>query len=305
VNDTHLPHTVTHPPGRKIPRIIHITSKSRCVTPHVFQHLAQWQLYGHSVYFHDDDAVDRLLHANHTMTINEIVANLTQVLSCVTTGATKSDLWRYLILWHYGGIYTDIDNSPRKFNATTIAPDDDAFFVVEKLGIMSQYFLASSPKHPLLIHALHYGIQSLQKTVNVMVNNPASHTGPGAIKNGFIRFQAAVGINTTGYIPAGIYEGAADAASSSSEQERRYCTVLGKLSKSKEYIDRNGLLEAKKVEYFQAVNMSGYLGLYKKFGRAGRISCQEHIRRQQIAHNGTVYKVANYVQTQNGVYVEA
>ena len=27
-------------------------------------------------------------------------------------GAAKADLWRYLALWVYGGIYTDMDNSP-------------------------------------------------------------------------------------------------------------------------------------------------------------------------------------------------
>jgi hypothetical protein len=282
---------MTHP-GRKIPRIIHVTAKSRCLTPDVLKHLEQWQ-------FHDEDAVDRLLHANHTGTTHEIVTNLTQVLSCVTTGATKSDIWRYLVLWHYGGIYSDIDNSPRKFKGSTISPDDDSFFVVEQLGIMSQFFLASSPKHPLMIHALNYGIQKLQKSINVMVNNPATKTGPGAIKHGFIRFQGAVGIDTGGYIPAGIYEGAEEPSS-----ERRYCTVLGTKSKAKEYIDRYGLSNKKKHEYFQAANMSSYLHLVKKFPKAGRISCKKHIKRQQIANNGTFYKVANYVPTK-GVYVEA
>jgi hypothetical protein len=240
VNDTHLPHNITHP-GRKIPRIVHITAKSRCVTPSVLRHLKQWQFPGHSFYFHDDEAVDGLLYSNHTGTPHEIVPNLTQVLSCVTTGATKSDIWRYLILWHYGGIYSDIDNSATRFNGSTISPDDDSFFVVESLGIMSQYFLASSPKHPLMKHALNFGIPGLQNTVNVMVNNPAHKTGPGAIKNGFINFQKAAGISTDGYIPAGIYEGAEEPSS-----ERRYCTVVGKKYLPQEYINRSGLSPSKK-----------------------------------------------------------
>jgi hypothetical protein len=292
---------MTHPPGRNIPRIVHMTAKSRCVTPSVFRHLKQWQFPGHSFYFHDDEAVDRLLYANHTGTPHEIVRNLTRVLSCVTSGATKSDIWRYLILWHYGGIYSGIDNSANRFNGSTISPDDDSFFVVESLGIMSQYFLASSPKHPLMKHALNFGIPALQDTVNVMVNNPATKTGPGAIKNGFINFQKAAGISTNGYTPAGIYEGAENIEPSS---ERRYCTVVGNKNLGKEYIDRNGLGQSEKQELFAAANMSRYNDLFKKFPRAGRISCQEHIRRQQIASNGTFYKVANYVPI-NGRYVEA
>ena len=73
---------------------------------------------------------------------------------------------------------------------------------------MSQYFFVASPGHPVVLLALHTGIQSLKNTVNVMVNSPAWHTGPNAIKVGFILFQKAVRIKTNGFVPAGIYDGA-------------------------------------------------------------------------------------------------
>lgn len=297
INDTHLPENVTHF-GRKIPAVIHMTAKSRCVTPAVFKHLEHWRFPGHSFYFHDDEAVDRLLYANHTGTADEIVVNFTKVLSCVTSGATKSDIWRYLLLWHYGGIYSDIDNSATGFDGESILPDYDSFFVVEKLGTMSQFFLASSPSHPLMIHALKHGIDGLRNSVNVMVNNPAHKTGPGAIKNAFVVLQAAVGIIANGYVNAGTYEGALDRAS-----ERRNVTVVGTAQKHKEYINRGGLSLKEKQAYFSAANMSGYLWLSKKYPRQGRISCMEHIRRQQLAHNGAYYEVANYKPV-NGTYVE-
>ena len=312
INDTRLPENVTHV-GRKIPAVIHMTAKSRCVTPALFQHLEHWRFPGHSFYFHDETAVDRLLllsannnnnnntNTNHTGTVddeNEIVVHFTQVLSCVTSGATKSDIWRYLLLWHYGGIYSDIDNSATGFDGASILPDYDSFFVVEKLGTMSQFFLASSPRHPLMIHALKHGIGSLRKTVNVMVNNPARTTGPGAIKNAFIASQAAVGIRTNGYVNAGTYESALDRAS-----ERRNVTVVGTKNKHKQYIDRGGLSHKDKQAYYSTANMSGYLSLSKKYPRPGRISCREHIRRQQLAHNGAYYEVANYKPV-NGTYVE-
>jgi mannosyltransferase OCH1-like enzyme len=46
-------------------------------------------------------------------------------MKCVTNGATKSDIWRYLVLYTYGGIYTDIDNSPNEFDEKTISKTDD------------------------------------------------------------------------------------------------------------------------------------------------------------------------------------
>lgn len=70
--------------------------------------------------------------------------------------AAKADLWRYLALWEYGGIYTDLDNLPgERFNETTIAPDTDAFFLQEQGGWLSQYFFAVAPKHPIMFLAVH------------------------------------------------------------------------------------------------------------------------------------------------------
>jgi hypothetical protein len=50
---------------------------------------------------------------------------------CVTSGATKADLWRYALLLR------DIDNSPTGFNGETINRHDDFFGTIEKLGILS------------------------------------------------------------------------------------------------------------------------------------------------------------------------
>ena len=50
-------------------------------------------------------------------------------------------------------------------------------------------------------------IRNLQQTVNVMINNPAGSTGPGALKIGFIDFQRAIGVHSNGYVTQGIYYG--------------------------------------------------------------------------------------------------
>ena len=46
---------------RKIPKIVHVTSKTRCMTPAVIRNIDQWRFPGYALYFHDDGAVDRLL----------------------------------------------------------------------------------------------------------------------------------------------------------------------------------------------------------------------------------------------------
>ena len=258
--------------SRKIPQIIHITAKSRCATPKVQSIVEQWRFEGHSLYFHDDEAVERL--TSHPLS-QKMFPSLNETLKCVTNGATKSDLWRYLVLYTYGGIYTDVDNTPTGFNADTIGEDDDSFFVIESLGIMSQFFIASSPRHPLMRLSLESGLQSLRGTVNVMRNNPARTTGPAALKKGFISFMNG---NSTGYIVAGKYTG----------MNNKTVTAIGEKSNPKEYIDRGGLDPSSKRQYYSAMGMQHFHDT-NTLSSTGRISCMEHL----ILTNGTS-KVAKY-----------
>ncbi|KAL7477363.1 hypothetical protein ACHAW6_003173 [Cyclotella cf. meneghiniana] len=258
--------------GRHIPRIIHITSKNRCATVEVLRNLQRWRFPGHSLYFHDDDAVERL--TSHPLS-QRAFPLLNETLRCVTNGATKSDLWRYLVLYTYGGIYTDIDNSPLKFNGHTIFATDDSFFVIEMLGIMGQYFIASSPGHPLMKLSLETGMDSLRKIPNVMRNNPAITTGPNALKVGFIRFMKGT---SDGYIRAGIYVGI----------ENRSVTVVGDKDRSREYIQRSGLGELQKIKYYKILGIE-HFHENKRFPQTGRISCMEHLEMS----NGT-NRIANY-----------
>lgn len=132
VNDTILDPALVWEGGRKIPRIVHISSKSRCNDPIFANNIDYWRLKGYSLYLHDDEAVERLL----TMDWPEF-PDLKKALKCLPQkGAIMTDVWRVLALWEYGGVYADIDTRPvpEKFNETTLTPDDEAFFVMEQLG---------------------------------------------------------------------------------------------------------------------------------------------------------------------------
>ena len=144
VADKHLPYKQLFSGNLKIPRIVHQTCKSRCVTTTFFQLIEDWKLGDDwATYFHSDEAVDRLFRQDWPE-----FPHLSFVLKCIQgKGTLKADLWRYLILWEYGGIYADLDTKPNTFNTTTITADDDAFFVVEHYHLLSQYFMAASPRH--------------------------------------------------------------------------------------------------------------------------------------------------------------
>ena len=99
IHDTILPENITH--TRKIPKIIHVTSFTRCMTPPFLDNLDRWRLPDHSFYFHDEWAVDRLM-AKYWPEFPQ----LQLMLQCTVSGAAKADVWRLLVLWEYGGIYT-------------------------------------------------------------------------------------------------------------------------------------------------------------------------------------------------------
>ena len=102
--DVVLPRNVTHPANRKIPKIVHITAKSRCVTKSIKKHILRWKFPDHSLYLHDDNAVYKLLnYAANDRYGNELVQNFSLAATCMTTGATLSDIWRYVLLYYYGG----------------------------------------------------------------------------------------------------------------------------------------------------------------------------------------------------------
>jgi mannosyltransferase OCH1-like enzyme len=163
---------------RKIPRIVHTTSKSRCMPSPFLDNLSLWQNFtNHSFFFHDDDAVDILLHQDWPE-----FPQLSKAMQCSISGAAKADVWRALVLWEYGGIYTDMDNAPTGFNANTISPEDDAFFVVEGLGIPSQFFFAASPRHPLTYLLMQSMLHRLYDVTDVANQYVPVVTGPGALK---------------------------------------------------------------------------------------------------------------------------
>ena len=285
---------------KKIPMIVHVTAKSRCMTPKLYKHVKQWRLDGHGLYFHDDDAVARLMNiAFRDIGGTGLVPNLERVYSCASNGATMADLWRYVVMWYYGGIYTDMDNSPVGFNASTIHSDDDAFFVVEKLGVMSQFFFASVPGHPLWLHTLNSGIELLHATKSVMYNLAPYTTGPRAVKVGFIRFQNVSGIRTNGYMqpdnvnpysggkftyPAAAVTIAANGTIpftegdiNSMQDRRNYTvTVVGNKTKAKEFIDRGGI-----KNWHRSMNMTHHKNQRFIPNKKLTLSCEGHIRRQE------------------------
>jgi hypothetical protein len=205
-----------------IPPVLYQTGISRCVPKLVYeQGVGQWMKlivessnrrqgkpsFLSSYRFMDDAAVDAFLFDSKWRTE---FPGLHYALRCIdqSSGSSsnshikimKSDLWRYLYLWEYGGMYADLDTIPQKkllqpvnnnhqdrddddalssFLHSTMRNNDnendqpaakqattaDAWFVQSvhfDWGITpSQWWFATIPKHPLLHIAIQVSIHNI------------------------------------------------------------------------------------------------------------------------------------------------
>jgi Glycosyltransferase sugar-binding region containing DXD motif len=194
-----LPTTTTIPP------VLHQTSRSRCVTPEIANATARWKDYGEFAYYlHDDDAVHRLFrgHYDEFPLLRQVVE-----AGCLASGAILSDLWRYVALYKYGGIYVDIDSVPGPaFDPRVLLADGvDALFVVDRDGLLSQYFMALAPRHPLLWYAVHETLGSLWRAKDTGSVYAPDASGPLALHRAFLRFLGdGVGVGQNHTVPEAV-----------------------------------------------------------------------------------------------------
>ncbi|GKY92933.1 hypothetical protein MPSEU_000262300 [Mayamaea pseudoterrestris] len=264
--------------SRIIPRIIHVTGKSRCVSEPFRNNInTHWRnsYTDHAFVYYNDDAVNRLLQKHWPA-----FPHLQQVLQCLQGGAAKADLFRALVLWEYGGIYTDMDNAATGFNASyTISPDDQAFFVIEQGKFLSQFFMASKPKHPLMFLLVQHILHRLLSLNQVDKQYVPYVTGPGALKAAYIHYMNAQGPNEPNkkghssryHNPneEGVFVGALDNST---------VTVRGNNTESTKYIERN-VIRRKNVAY-AAMNMTHYSDEIKP--QVNLDSCMNRIYLRQV-----------------------
>lgn len=180
----HDHHHKESPTISKIPRVIHQTSKSRCLVPSLADTVQKWKAYlpDFDYYFHDDAAMETLLRMPSLQASFPLLEEIS--LHC-TRGAMRADLWRYVVLWEYGGIYSDIDTYPLNL---TLSPVVDAYFVLEQDGLLSQYFMAVAPKHPLMFYTIQHTLANVLKSKDPFKDFAPTLTGPRALHQGFQTF---------------------------------------------------------------------------------------------------------------------
>jgi mannosyltransferase OCH1-like enzyme len=242
---------------REIPKLMHQTSRSRCLTPTFYNITQSWRNVPDSedwsFLFHDQAAMGRFLGGARNWKKDFGLLDAAKQCLHEATATVTADLWRYLILYEYGGVYADIDSAPSlEFNFSLLSRQQ-AFFVVDQYDLLSQYFFAFSPKHPLLYYTIHHVLQRVLAQVDTGAIYPGRTTGPHALLAGFTSFLEEVG-QTVGIaaqrpIQAGFYTG----------RDNWTVTVLGTATKQNQFVVQQGLSEQQKVLDYHAMGMDYYL----------------------------------------------
>lgn len=179
---------------RLIPKIIHVSMKSRCLPQDLAKTLTRWmtQLPNYSIFFHDDKAVEKFIGQEWPE-----FPNLHRAMKCVFfNGAMTIDIWRVLILWKYGGVYTDIDNWPEdNFTEDVIPSNVSAFFFPDIYNRPSQWFMALEPRHPIMYDSMLTIIHNIFNIFNLRRPHVVKVTGPKAVKEGYTMFLPHLWLN--------------------------------------------------------------------------------------------------------------
>jgi hypothetical protein len=181
-------HTQQLPPFDSIPRIIHLTMSSRCLHFYQYKVVQRWKqvMPEYSIYFHDDDAVQRFI------TVEEWpeFPNLQAILNCIQyKGAMTVDVWRILVVYRYGGIYCDIDTVPtwnwRSASPLLSTQSNDFVAFTDAGGRPSQWFFAMTPGHVIGYHVMKEILKRLLQMPNMAQPRVVYVTGPDAFKHGY------------------------------------------------------------------------------------------------------------------------
>ncbi|KAL3898243.1 MAG: hypothetical protein SGARI_006725 [Bacillariaceae sp.] len=114
-------------------------------------------------------------------------------------------LWKYLVLYIYGGVYTSLDFVPTQQFLIMDWNDQDAVIALQKdrgaiaENKFSSQFLVASPRHPLVFFALHHALQDLAR---------GDEMGD-ELQKAFLDFQAG---DASGNIVAASFKGVEDRA---------------------------------------------------------------------------------------------
>ena len=157
-----------------IPRQIWQTHNTRVFKEPVCQNintlLSYSSEYDYRLY-NDDEMINSLIH----------FPKLQKIVKSLKIGAFKADIWRFAMMYAYGGIYVDFD-SEFTANISTVILNTDSFVVIPmRDSSLGHYVLISAAKNPVFKCALDRAEKLYENMATVTLRNYKDFAGPTAL----------------------------------------------------------------------------------------------------------------------------
>jgi mannosyltransferase OCH1-like enzyme len=185
-NGTNLPSTIPTEPS-PIPKKIFQTHKSIQFikgTPKIRSAIDSWRKYAKEFeyYFYTDEVCDKFMQENFEGEIYEAYKKL-------PLPVMKADLWRYCIIYKYGGIYADADticltnpNNLLKNAQIVCAPESDHNY-------LCQWTFAAPPGSAALKSVIDLSVERIHKTTKFLEKDIVHFlTGPQVFTEGIEKY---------------------------------------------------------------------------------------------------------------------
>ena len=165
----------------KIPRNIFQTWKNKNISTEFSSLTQTWKEKNpnYAYFFFDDDDCKKFIKKHFEI-------NVYNAYCRIIPGAFKADLWRYCILYIYGGVYVDIDticigkiDDFLNDNVEFITPVDLNNCPTIGTHNLFNCFIASIPKHPILLDCINRIVYNVEN--NIIPFSNLDFTGPGIL----------------------------------------------------------------------------------------------------------------------------
>ncbi|KAG7343456.1 hypothetical protein IV203_021401 [Nitzschia inconspicua] len=152
------------------PNTVHLAIERSCVTPETYKWYQQWlspDTIDWSTYLYDSPTQRRILRLGAALLHSEFPQLKQIVRHCMSrddNDRTIQQLWKYLVLYIYGGIYVTPEYEPASTLVASLLPIDDTAVLLMDVNSNNHDdpgFILSSPGHPLLYLALHHAMRDV------------------------------------------------------------------------------------------------------------------------------------------------
>jgi hypothetical protein len=165
----------------KIPRNIFQTWSTKNISNDLKKITETWSTKNpnYAYFLYDDNECDGFIKKHFSTNIHTAYRRL-------IPGAFKADLWRYCVLYIYGGVYVDIDTIC--FENIDLFLNEDIEFMTPndlnnniKIGTHNLFnaFIASIPKHPILLECINRVVFNIEN--NILPYSNLDFAGPGIL----------------------------------------------------------------------------------------------------------------------------